>query len=106
MEVSIEEHNNITYYLRKFNVIYGGQGIKCPYCASYFSSSYDLKTHLETHWIETRRKSGWILDASLDPVLAARISNAGTLVEGIYKYVILGAGKNKKIYRSRATNRY
>jgi len=102
----VENYGNITYFLRKFNVLYPGKGIKCHYCTRYFSSSYDFKIHLETHWKETKNRNGWILDAKLDPVLAARITNAGTLVEGGYKYILLGWGKNKKVYKTRSMNRF
>ncbi len=100
-KTNMVKKGNVTYFERK-GVILGD--FKCKYCSCRFSNNYDLRCHLQSHWRKTKSGKGEILASELDPVLAARISAVGNLVEGQYRYVLLNNGK--LIFRTREIIRY
>lgn len=78
--------------------------LKCPSCICCFCNPLDLRIHLQTHWRKAKNGNGEIMSAKLNPVLAARISVVGTLIEGGYRYALLGTGRT--LWRKKENVKY
>ena len=64
---------------------------KCPHC-TFFAKPADLSYHLKTHrqWRPTRSGNGETMPKKYDPLLEAKVKDAGTLREGGFVYKVYG----------------
>ena len=65
----------------------------CKYCipTKYFCTARDYGYHIETHWKKT--KKGEILPSELDMDMVRRLRLVGKMIEGEYRYTLLGNGE-------------